>query len=349
MAILGSLELLQKRLPEDPGLVRLLDNAMEGARRGKSLTARMLAFARKQDLKRERIDLAKLVNGMAELMERALGPTLTVEIRITPRLSAVQTDPGQLEAALLNLAINARDAMHGTGAIVISADDHRVEPGHPKLAPGRYVCLSVADTGDGMDEETLKRATEPFFTTKGIGKGTGLGLSMVQGLAEQSGGTLMLRSSPGAGTSAEIWLPAADAAPANVPAASVRTAPASVTESLAILAVDDDPLVLMNMVDMLEDLGHRVTSAASGRQALDALEAGTFDLMVTDHAMPHMTGAQLIADARERCPGLAVILATGYAELPPDGSISVPRLAKPYSQADLAETVAKVAATRTIA
>jgi CheY-like chemotaxis protein len=172
---------------------------------------------------------------------------------------------------------------------------------------------------------------------------------MVQGLAEQSGGTLMLRSSPGAGTSAEIWLPAADAAPANVPAAAVRTAPASVTESLAILAVDDDPLVLMNMVDMLEDLGHRVTSAASGRQALDALEAGTFDLMVTDHAMPHMTGAQLIADARERCPGLAVILATGYAELPPDGSISVPRLAKPYSQADLAETVAKVAAIRTIA
>jgi CheY-like chemotaxis protein len=335
-------------LPHDPGLVRLVDNAMEGARRGKSLTTRMLAFARKQDLKSERIDLARLVNGMAELMERALGPTISVEVRIGPQLSAVQTDAGQLEAALLNLAINARDAMQGTGSIVIAAEDHRVEAGHPKLAPGQYVCLSVCDAGEGMDEETLKRATEPFFTTKGVGKGTGLGLSMVHGIAEQSGGTLLLKSSPGAGTSAEIWLPAADAAPEKVPEAP-RTSPARSAEPLTILAVDDDPLILMNMADMLEDLGHSVMSAGSGRQALDLLKTRNFDLLITDHAMPHMTGAQLISEARERCPAMAVILATGYAELPRDGSISVPRLAKPFSQADLAEAVSNVAAMRTVA
>jgi signal transduction histidine kinase len=350
MAILGSLELLQRRLPQDPALVRLIDNAMEGARRGKSLTARMLAFARKQDLKPERIDLAQLVNGMAELMERALGPTITVDIRIKPPLAAVETDPGQLEAALLNLAINARDAMQGQGSIVISADEHCVGHGHPKLAPGQYVCLSVSDTGAGMDEETLKRATEPFFTTKGVGKGTGLGLSMVHGIAEQSGGTLLLKSSPGAGTSAEIWLPAVSAesaAPDNIPVSSAKIAPATTTEPLSILAVDDDPLILMNMVDMLEDLGHSVAPAASARQALDLLKTAQFDLMVTDHAMPHMTGAQLIEETRARCPGMAVILATGYAELPREGSIGVPRLSKPFSQADLAETVMKVAALRT--
>jgi signal transduction histidine kinase len=348
MAILGSLELLQKRMPADPGLARLVDNAMEGARRGKALTGRMLAFARKQDLKSERIDLAQLVNGMADLMERALGPTISVEIEIKPPLSAVQTDPGQLESALLNLAINARDAMHGTGSIIISAGDHHVGPGHLKLAPGHYVCLSVSDTGDGMDEETLKRATEPFFTTKGVGKGTGLGLSMVHGIAEQSGGTLLLTSSPKAGTTAEIWLPAADDAPEGVAVLPVRKAPQT-TQALTILAVDDDPLILMNMVDMLEDLGHSVTSAPSGRQALEALQTGKFDLMVTDHAMPHMTGAQLIAQAQEHYPGMPVILATGYAELPRDGSIAVPRLAKPFSQADLAETLARVTAMRSTA
>lgn len=352
MAILGSLELLRKRLPHDPGLVRLIDNAMEGARRGRSLTARMLAFARKQDLKLERIDLTQLVNGMAELMKRALGPTISIDIRMLPRLSAVQTDPAQLESALLNLAINARDAMQGTGTIAISAEDRHVEAGHPKLAPGPYVCLSVRDTGEGMDEETLKRATEPFFTTKGVGKGTGLGLSMVHGIAEQSGGTLSLISSPGAGTSAEIWLPAAGAAsavPRNVPGPSAETDPARTTEPLVILAVDDDPLILMNIVEMLEDLGHGVTSVGSGRQALDLLGSGRFDLMVTDHAMPEMTGAQLISRARALCPDMAVILASGYAELPQDGSIDVPRLSKPFSQAQLAEAVANVTATRAIA
>ncbi|MEA2941265.1 MAG: hypothetical protein QOD09_1794 [Bradyrhizobium sp.] len=337
MAILGSLELLRKRLPENEGLVRLLDNAMEGARRGKSLTMRMLAFARKQDLKPQRIDLGRLVHGMAELMQRSLGPLITIDVRIDPHLPEVEIDPNQLETALLNLALNARDAMRGEGSMIIAAKETNAGEEQGGLKRGSYVRLSVADSGEGMDAQTVARATEPFFTTKGIGKGTGLGLSMVHGLAEQSGGKLILTSSLGAGTTAEIWLPAVGTGTEPQPS---ETAPGAqttaITERLTILAVDDDPLIRMNVVDMLEDLGHVVVSAGSGREALQRLEERKFNLLVTDHAMPQMTGAQLVAQARARCPELAVILATGYAELPPGVQIDVPRLSKPFSQADLA-------------
>lgn len=343
MAVLGSLELLRKRMPEDSGLLRLLDIATEGARRGKSLTERMLAFARKQDLKPQRTDLGRLVGGMAELMERALGPTITVDIRIDNDLSQVEIDPNQLEAALLNLAVNARDAMHGEGPLVIQAHEEDLLEPRGALVPGTYVCLSVVDAGEGMDADTLRRATEPFFTTKGVGKGTGLGLSMVHGLAEQSGGTLMLKSVPGVGTTAEIWLPAAGHAPSEaveLAAAVILPAPATAAR-LAILAVDDDPLILMNMVDMLEDLGHSVVEAPSAKIALDQLGKAKFDLLVTDHAMPHMTGSQLIKEAKARFPELPVILATGYADLPPGANADVLRLSKPFSQADLAAILAE--------
>jgi len=344
MAVLGSLELLRKRLPDDPTTLRLIDNAAEGARRGKSLTERMLAFARKQDLKPQRTDLGRLVGGMAELLERALGPTITVDIKIDSNLSQVEIDPNQMEAALLNLAVNARDAMHGQGPLVIQAHEAVVEY-DSVLSPGHYVVLSVIDAGEGMDEATLKRATEPFFTTKGVGKGTGLGLSMVQGLAEQSGGRLILKSLTGVGTTAEIWLPSAG------PAVAEAVAPAPVVASenqdstpLTILAVDDDPLILMNIVDMLEDLGHAVIEASSAKRALEELGKAKFDLMVTDHAMPHMTGAQLIKEAQARWPELRVILATGYADLPPGANADVPRLSKPFAQSDLAAALAKASA-----
>jgi signal transduction histidine kinase len=344
MAILGSLELLRKRMPDDAGLLRLLDNAAEGARRGKSLTERMLAFARKQDLKPQRTDLGRLVGGMAELLERALGPTIAVDIRIDDDLSQVEIDPNQLEAALLNLAVNARDAMHGEGPLVIHAREEEIIEQSGPLTPGTYVCLSVVDSGDGMDEATLKRATEPFFTTKGVGKGTGLGLSMVHGLAEQSGGTLIIKSAPGKGTTAEVWLPSAgqEAAEAQATPPSAIPESAQAAGRLAILAVDDDPLILMNMVDMLEDLGHCVVEAPSGKAALDQLASMKFDLMVTDHAMPHMTGSQLIKEAQARVPGLPVILATGYADLPPGANADVLRLSKPFSQKDLAAALAKI-------
>ncbi|MBS0534890.1 MAG: response regulator [Proteobacteria bacterium] len=345
MAVLGSLELLRKRMPADPALLRLVDNASEGARRGKSLTERMLAFARKQDLKPERVDLGELIGGMADLMARALGPTISVNIETDRNLPAVEIDPNQLEAAILNLAVNARDAMNGEGPIVIGARRANGGELQGRLKPGPYVVLTMSDAGAGMDDATLRRATEPFFTTKGIGKGTGLGLSMVHGLAEQSGGTLILHSTVGVGTTAEIWLPAVAAAPRASLTGDVQQpglpVPMEMASRLNILAVDDDPLVLMNTVEMLEDMGHAVVGASSARQALEQFKSATFDLIITDHAMPHTTGAQLVKELRTLRPDLPIILATGYAELPAEAEIDVMRLRKPYSQADLVEAVAR--------
>ena len=209
MAISGSLELLRKRLPDDPRMASLLDNAMQASKRGTSLTQRMLAFARRQELKLEAVDIAALVKGMQELLERSVGSAIRIDTRFTRPISCVLTDSNQLETALLNLALNARDAMPSGGTITISAEDVRVSTGHPsQLPPGLYACLLFTDTGQGMDEATLARVTEPFFTTKGVGKGTGLGLAMVDGLCAQSGGKLMLRSRLYQGTTIELWLPA---------------------------------------------------------------------------------------------------------------------------------------------
>jgi len=320
---------------------------MEGARRGTSLTSRMLAFARKQDMKPERIDVGRLVNGMGDLLQRSLGPSITLDIEVAPNLATVRADPNQLEAAILNLAVNARDAMGGEGQIMIDAREEHLEVGHDSLERGIYVRLSVADNGEGMDANTLKRAAEPFFTTKGIGKGTGLGLSMVHGIAEQSGGALVLQSAVGKGTTAEIWLPAfathnhvEETSTKNEPSMS----PTKPSEPLTVLAVDDDALILMNMVDMLEDLGHAVVSATSGGQALEHLAQRRFDLMITDHAMPHMTGTQLIKETRAKYPSMAVLLATGYAELPPGAMVDAPRLSKPYSQMGLRDAISKATA-----
>ena len=214
---------------------------------------------------------------------------------------------------------------------------------HEVLKPGRYICLSVSDHGDGMNEATLKRATEPFFTTKGVGKGTGLGLSMVQGLAQQSGGMLTLKSQLGKGTTADIWLPAIEKDQTDqarsLPAAIAR--PVYAIEPLTVLAVDDDPLILMSTVDMLEDLGHKVFSVDSGREALQELARARFDLLVTDHAMPRMTGAQLVAEVQTRFPKVSIVLASGYADLPPGENVDVPRLSKPFSQTELAEALAQ--------
>jgi PAS domain S-box-containing protein len=343
MAVLGSLELLRKRVPtDDPKLMQLLDNAELGAERGRSLTQRMLAFARRQELELKPVGLGALLGNMNELLTRSIGPHVGVNIRVPAELPAVTTDANQLETALLNLAVNARDAMADGGTITISAEE-TAPPKELALPAGRYVGLSVTDTGSGMDEETLARAAEPFFTTKGIGKGTGLGLSMVHGLAEQSGGRLSLASRPGVGTTVTLWLPvaacedvaaAAEAKPVAATALPVEPRP------LVIVAVDDDPLVLMNTTAMLEDMGHRVIDALSGPEALQKLgDAGTVDLVITDHAMPAMTGSQLAQQIRARWPSLPVVLATGYAELPPGGNEDLPKLSKPFSQAELARVV----------
>ncbi|MGE0665009.1 MAG: PAS domain S-box protein [Sphingomonadales bacterium] len=347
MVVLGSLELMRKRLPGDSPLLPLLENAFQGAQRGASLTRRMLAFARRQDLDPQAIDVAALVEGMDDLMRRSIGPAYALETRFPPDMPNALTDANQLEAALLNLMVNARDAMPRGGAITIAGREETVTPGaDQKLEPGRYVVISVADAGEGMDADTLARAMDPFFTTKGVGKGTGLGLSMVQGLAEQSGGRLALRSRIGEGTTAEMWFPVASEAARPAGREPEAAAPVAETRHLSVLAVDDDPLVLHNTAAMLADMGHAVLTAASGAEALDILNIRRVDLVLTDHAMPHMTGAQLAEMIQARWPAVPAILATGFAELPPGTGAGLPKLAKPFTQDELARAIAEAAPVR---
>jgi PAS domain S-box-containing protein len=342
MAVLGSLELLRKRLPNDPRSLALLDNAMQGAKRGSALTQRMLAFARRQELKSECIDVATMLAGMSELLAQAVGPTVDLETQVSRNLPCITTDQGQLENALLNLVVNARDAMPGGGKVSILAKSITVDAdGDLELTPGSYVCITVKDTGEGMDAETLARVREPFFTTKGVGKGTGLGLSMVDGLVAQSGGRMRIESQPGLGTSVELCLPADELAAAEIATPDVaEDGSVKPVKKLRVLAVDDDALVLMNSVAMLEDLGHDVVEAASGTQALRFLESGEqIDLVITDQAMPGMTGLQLAETVRKQHPNMPIVLATGYAELPAGADASMKRLAKPFTMAQLAEIV----------
>ena len=342
MAIISSLEIVGKRIPDDPKIGSFLDNAMQAAQRGTALTQRMLAFARRQELETGPVDVLALVRGMSDLLKRALGPSIPIELRFPLTLPQARADANQLEMALLNLAVNARDAMPNGGPITIEAREDRIVEKTDALSPGRYVCLSVIDAGEGMDDVTMARAVEPFFTTKGVGKGTGLGLPMVHGLAAQFGGRFVLKSKLGEGTTAEIWLPVAEAsAKAEELGATPHEPEPEATRPLAVLAVDDDALVLMNTAAMLQDLGHDVIEAASGAEALERLRAGAaVDLIITDQAMPRMTGAQLIRAVRTERPQLPVILATGYAELPEDMDATVLRLAKPFRQKDLKAAIA---------
>ena len=343
-AVLSSLTVLRKRLPaEDPKAARLLDNAVQGAERGAALTQRLLAFGRRQVLTPEIVHLPALIEGMSALLRSSLGSSLQIRLQLPEGLPPVEVDANQLELAVLNLAVNARDAMPSGGELTVTArKEWMVSARDDELPPGSYVVLSVADTGQGMDEATLARAMEPFFTTKGVGKGTGLGLAMVHGFAAQSGGRLVLRSMPGAGTLAELWLPQADVAtPPTLPASAglEPTAPKP-TRRLAVLMVDDDPLVLTSTAGMLEDLGHTTVEAKSGQEALGLLRGGRqFDLVITDYAMPGMTGLQLAEELHRHWRQLPVVLATGYAELQGTAINRLTRLPKPFGQEALAEAI----------
>jgi PAS domain S-box-containing protein len=340
MAILGSLDFVQSRMAEGPQVTKFLDNAMQSARRGTTLTRRLLAFARRQALKREAVDLNELIPGLIGLIQGTFDPSVIVDVRIPGDLPPVDTDAGQLESSLLNLALNARDAMPKGGVLTIEAKPatHR---GGDDLAVGCYVRIRVTDTGEGMDPETLARAVEPFFTTRGPGKGAGLGLSMAHGLAMQSGGKLGIISHKGAGTTVELWLPVARVAAEPADAPNALEDDTAQPHPLIILAVDDDPLVLFNTVAMLQDQGHMVLSASSGREALLVLDsADHVDLVMSDHAMPHMTGVQLAKVLATRRPGLPVMLASGYAELPPKADPRLLKLTKPFDQMELARAIA---------
>ncbi|MEJ5979338.1 PAS domain-containing protein [Novosphingobium sp. PS1R-30] len=342
MAISSSLILLKKRVPEDPQLYRMIDNALQGTQRGAALTQRMLAFARRQDLVPEPVNISALVEGIKGLLEHTLGPSWAIQLEFPHDLPAVVADANQLEMAILNLSVNARDAMTNGGVIRITAEQKSVQDGEiPDLGAGNYLRVSVIDGGAGMDLATLERATEPFFTTKGIGKGTGLGLSMIDGLAKQLHGTFTLTSILGSGTTASLWLPASDEEAAS-PAAPSLTGTHDPACPLKIIAVDDDALILMNTVDLLVDLGHEVFEASSGETALELLrEHPDVDLLITDQAMPHMTGTQLVEQAVKNNAALAVILATGYGEVPHGFGAKIVKLGKPFDQEDLAKAVSR--------
>jgi signal transduction histidine kinase/CheY-like chemotaxis protein/PAS domain-containing protein len=344
--ILGNVELLRKRLGGDERALRLANNAIQGAERGAVLTKRMLAFARRQDLQPGAVSMSEVVSSLLTALHSSLESSIEIKTDLPNNLWAAQVDSNQLELALLNLAVNARDAIREKpdsegGSFTLSARNESVPFSNGQLTAGDYVALAITDTGVGMTEETLTRAADPFFTTKRPEKGAGLGLSMVQGLAVQSGGALRLSSTPGEGSTVELWLPRAPA-PAPADEHSDPLAPAG-SNSITVLVVDDDALVCVAAADVLVDLGHRVYEAQSAQEALAILEGGKkVDLVLTDHIMPGMTGLQLAREIQTRWPGLPTILATGYSDTPDDKDLKLlPRLYKPYDQNALAAAVSE--------
>ena len=341
--IIGSLDLLTRRGLGNDRERRLIDGALQSADRAKTLVQRLLAFARRQPLQATAVDLGTLVDGMVSLIGSTVGPNIVVRVELEENLPPASADANQLEMAILNLGVNARDAMPDGGTLRISAarESVRGEDHRSGLRQGHYVRLSVTDTGTGMDEATLARAIEPFFSTKGIGKGTGLGLSMVHGLAAQLGGGLTIASEPGHGTSVELWLPVSSGPREN--GNEMKAAPASAKPRGCALLVDDEELVRMSTADMLTDLGYEVIEAASAEQALRLVDEGAqLDLVVTDHLMPGMTGADLALELRARKPGVPILIVSGYAEaegIAPD----LPRLTKPFRNAELAQSIATIA------
>lgn len=344
--ILGSLDLLQRRGSLSAREARLVDGALQSAERARTLVHRLLAFARRQPLQSGPVDLSLLIGGMADLIASTAGSPVAVRTTIAADLPPALADGNQLEMAILNLCVNARDAMPDGGTLTIAAD---CPDAHATAAagvtPGRYVRLSVIDTGTGMDAETAARAIEPFFSTKGIGRGTGLGLSMVHGLALQLGGTMAIVSAPGLGTRIDLWLP--------VSGEGVRQAEAGDDDAAGepglrgrALVVDDEALVRMTTADMLESLGYEVVEADSATEAEQLLAQRRFDLVVTDHLMPGRTGVWLARAIHERHPRLPVLIVSGYADI--DGlAPDLPRLTKPFREAELARAIAGLAGTPT--
>jgi len=341
--IVGALDMLQRKGTGGERERRLIEGAAQSAERARTLVQRLLAFARRQPLQSVPVDVATLVTGMAELVASTTGPQIKVVVDAPEDLPPANADPNQLEMALLNLAVNARDAMPDGGTLRISATPDIVAGEEVSgLKPGSYIRLSVADTGTGMDEATLARAVEPFFSTKGIGRGTGLGLSMVHGLASQLGGALKIRSRPGLGTNVELWLPQSGSAPQ--PAERPADLAAQPHGRGTALLVDDEALVRMSTAAMLHDLGYSVVEAASAEEAMRLVDSGeSFDLLVTDHLMPGMNGTELAREIRNFRPGMPVLLVSGYAE--GDGiAAELPRLTKPFRKDELASSLAQLSA-----
>jgi PAS domain S-box len=348
--VIGSLERLSRMLTDDPKAARRVDMALQAALRCSDLTRRLLAFARRQQLHPESVDMDALVHNMGELMERTLGPNIAVEIETAPPLSPALVDRTQAESALLNLVINARDAMPSGGRLTIATSTVTIgEEGKDAdlgLQPGHYVRLSVSDTGCGMPADVLERAFEPFFTTKDVGKGTGLGLSMIHGFVKQSGGVIKVESEPDHGTSFHLYLPCAPStAPQAKPEAEADGNSPALGQGEVVLVVDDDKDVRHVAVMTLQELGYSVLEADNGPQALKVLASEPrVDLLFTDIVMPGgMNGLELAQESLRQRPDLKVLYASGYAHGVAGGvgtnGPGAEILIKPYRDRDLARAV----------
>ncbi|PZU12642.1 MAG: histidine kinase [Sphingobium sp.] len=340
--IIGTFDLLTRRNIGSDREKRLIDAALQSAERARTLVQRLLAFARRQPLQPTAVDIHELVTGMSALVASTTGPQVRVAMDVAADLPAARGDFNQLEMALLNLSVNARDAMPDGGTLSIGAVPDSIGPGGSgDLKEGAYVRITVADTGIGMDAETVARSIEPFFSTKGVGKGTGLGLSMVHGLARQLGGAMEIESRPGQGTRVHIWLPAVQRSASTV-TPSGGAAPVPTPRRGMVLLVDDEEAVRASIAHMLEEAGFSVTDVGSAEEALAILRQDQpIALLVTDHLMPGMNGTQLVRMARNFRPTLSCLIVSGYSEvesIAPD----LARLTKPFRAAELTEALGRL-------
>jgi len=345
MVILGNVRQMQKVVGDDPTLRRRLTMIAQAAERGAHLTAQMLAFSRRQQLEPRAVDLNDTVLSMRDLLQATMGGSVLIETLLQPDLWPAMIDPTQIELVILNLAINARDAMEVGGTLTVETGNVMLDvPSRPEEpGAGEYVMIAVTDTGSGMSPEVLAKVFEPFFTTKEVGKGSGLGLSQVFGLAKQSGGGVRIDSTPGAGTSVRVFLPRATAAPA----AELLETPSEAeppAQDLKVLLVDDDNAVREVTAGILRDLGYRVLEVGSGGAALDVLDRqAEIDLLLLDFAMPGMNGAEVAREARARRPDLPILFLTGYADIEALADASDDGiLRKPFAQKELAAKLRSV-------
>ena len=337
LPILGGLELVRRRGGVDNRSERLIDGAIQAAERARTLVQRMLAFARRQPLQPRPVDVPALVTGLKDLLATSVGSRVRLVTDSAHGVPPAFADANQLELALINIALNARDAMPDGGVLTITVAPFFGAPSG--VAAGDYVCIAAADTGEGMDGATLKRAVEPFFSTKGVGKGTGLGLSMAHGLAAQLGGALELASVPGVGTTVTLYLPVAKTEAKPLP---MYAAPSAELSAGIVLLVDDEDIVRASTKAMLEDLGYVVIEACSAQEALKIIDGGrSFEWLITDHLMPGMTGADLARAVRQRSGEVRVLVVSGYADVE-DIAPDLPRLSKPFGVDDLAQRLAAI-------
>jgi signal transduction histidine kinase len=344
-AIIGNLDMIRSRVQDNDRLRRLADNALEASRRGAKLASQLLAFSRSQRMSVGPVDLQQLFNGISGLIAQSVGPAVHLSMQLDAEARMVMSDANQLELALLNLALNARDAMPDGGRLIINARRANAVDRH--LPKGDYMQLSVTDTGSGMSEEVRVRAIEPFFTTKRVGQGTGLGLSQVYAVARESGGSMDLESEINRGTTIRLTLPMAppNAVVASAPSLPVVEQPQepSPIDTANILIVDDDKLVRRFMGESLRSLGYQVHEVGDGAEALILLDRHRFDLLLADFAMPGMNGAEVAKAAQLKQPGLPVLIVSGYADSSAvEGALgSARQLRKPFDMAELGAAVAE--------